>query len=375
MFWSIAAAVLFAAAIITFLPLLRDRSLWKPVALAMVFIVPVASLWMYQQLGTPEGIDVTGSPDRTASRNTGQDPNAAHSAQSQELDAMITSMQERLTETEPDLEGWVLLGRTLISVQRFPEAVDALETADRISPENPQVMVDLVEARVYNSANGRISTEMVAMLQRALQLQPGMQKALWLMGIAESQVGNFAGAISSWEALLAQLEPGSSVAQSVQAQIDDANVRMTATGGEPTAMARAAQPMAAAEPEPAPAEEVEEVPEGIKVMVRAGDANQSSIPSGGVLYVVIRAAGPAMGPPLGVRRVIDPVLPLEIVISDADSMLKERLISSEKEVMLQARISLTGSPAARSGDWQSVATAAPMYSPETVELVIDQRVE
>ena len=63
-----------------------------------------------------------------------------------------------------------------------------------------------------------------------------------------------------------------------------------------------------------------------------------------------------MGPPLGVRRIIDPVLPLEITISDQDSMLEERQISSESEVQLQARISLTGSPAAGSGDWQSAAT-------------------
>jgi hypothetical protein len=90
---------------------------------------------------------------------------------------------------------------------------------------------------------------------------------------------------------------------------------------------------------------------------------------------MIRSPGPAMGPPLGVRRVIDPVLPLEITISDGDSMLEERQISSEGEVRLQARISLTGSPAAGSGDWQSAPVTVSLDSAEAVELVIDQRVE
>ena len=365
MFWSIAAAVLFAATLITFSPLLRARSLWKPAALAMVFVLPAGALWMYQQFGTPEGIDVQPQPQRSASRNPAASPatNDAHSAESQELDAMITSMQERLTESEQDLEGWVLLGRTLKSVQRFPEAVEALETANRIAPDNPQVMVDLAEAHIFNSPNGRVSDEMYASLQRALEIQPGMQKALWLMGIAASQAGDYASAVSSWEELLAQLEPGSPVAQSVQAQIDDANARM-ANGEAPAIRA-----------EPEPVEEDDGSWKGIKALVRAGEADQARIPSGGVLYVVIRSAGPAAGPPLGVRRIIDPVLPLEIVIGDEDSMMKERLISSETEVQLQARISLTGSPGARSGDWQSTALTVPLNSSETVELAIDQRVE
>jgi cytochrome c-type biogenesis protein CcmH len=90
---------------------------------------------------------------------------------------------------------------------------------------------------------------------------------------------------------------------------------------------------------------------------------------------MIRSPGPAMGPPLGVRRIIDPALPLDLTISDKDSMMQERLISTESEVQLQARISLTGSPAASSGDWQSTPLTVALNSGETVELIIDQRVE
>ena len=73
------------------------------------------------------------------------------------------------------------------------------------------------------------------------------------------------------------------------------------------------------------------------------------------MFVVIRSAGMAMGPPLGVRRVIGPQFPLEITLTDADSMIAERKISLESEIRVQARISLD--------------------SGEPVELVIDQRVE
>jgi len=351
-FWTIAAAVLFAATLITLFPLLRAKSLWKPLALAMVFLVPAAALWIYQAIGTPDAINLRPPPPRVA--NTTE----THAPESQEMDAMIAGLRGRLAENPEDLDGWMLLARTLKTTQRFQEAVDALETANRIAPGNPRVMVELVEARIFLTPDGRISDEMVATLEQVLDQQPDMQKALWLMGIASSQAGDQAAAISYWENLLAQLEPGSPVAQSVQSQID---------------LSRANMGMA-----------IEETPvvveddgtwQGTRLTVTAGESEKSKIPAGGVLYVMIRSPGPAVGPPLGVRRVIDPVLPLEITISDQDSMLQERQISSESEVRLQARISLTGSPAANSGDWQSESLTVSLDSKEAIELVIDQRVE
>ena len=68
-------------------------------------------------------------------------------------------------------------------------------------------------------------------------------------------------------------------------------------------------------------------------------------------------------------------MPLEITITDQDSMLKERQISSESQVQLQARISLTGAPNATSGDWQSTPVTVELGSTQAMELTINQRVE
>jgi len=351
-FWTIAAAVLFAAALILMSPLLRNKSLWQPLALALVFLLPAAALWLYNEVGTPEAIGLRPPPPRAANTTESHDP------ESQEMDSMIANLRGRLTENPDDLNGWLLLARTLKATQRFEEAVDALETANRISPDNPQVMVDLVEARIFLTPSGRISDEMIATLQQVLDQYPDKQKALWLMGIAAMQSGDDGSAISYWESLLLQLESGSPAAQSVQSQVDEARVRMGV----------------AVEETPVAAED-DGSWQGIRLTVAADASGQSGIPAGGVLYVMIRSPGPAMGPPLGVRRVIDPILPLEMTISDQDSMLKERQISSEGEIQLQARISLTGSPSANSGDWQSAPLMVALDSKEAVELIIDQRVE
>ena len=144
MFWTISAAVLFAAALIAFSPLLRVKSLWQPLAVALVFLLPAAALWIYYEIGTPEAIDLRAPPPRQASTTD------THSPESQEIDAMIDGLRGRLTERQEDLDGWILLARTLKATQRFEEAAEALETANRISPDNPQVLVDLVETRIFH---------------------------------------------------------------------------------------------------------------------------------------------------------------------------------------------------------------------------------
>jgi cytochrome c-type biogenesis protein CcmH len=351
MFWFIASIALLAAALITFLPLLRGKTFWQPAALALIFVLPAGGIWMYNEIGTPEAIDIAPSPRMANSSD-------AHAGEAGEMDAMVDSLRSKLTETPEDLDGWMLLARTLKTTQRYAEASEAVETAYRIAPDNPSVMVELAESWIFVSPDGQVPERSVILLEQALELDPNQQKALWLLGIAAAQQGDDAFAVSYWQSLLEQVEPGSTVAQSVQAQINEAQSRMGMKPEEVSA----------------------QVPDdgawrGTQVSIGATDEALMAIPERAVLYVVIRPPGVAMGPPIGVRRLQNPSLPLTITISDQDSMLKERMISSETQIQLQARISLSGSPAPGSGDWQSSPVTIALDSGETVELILDQQVE
>jgi hypothetical protein len=165
------------------------------------------------------------------------------------------------------------------------------------------------------------------------------------------------------------------VAQSVQAQIDEATARLGRPGeaAAPPGAAAASDPVAR---QPAASQTQDDATwGGMPVRITAGEEARTKIPTGATLFVIVRSPGPAMGPPLGVRRVMDPILPLDITIGDQDSMLQERKISLEAEVQLQARISLSGSPSVASGDWQSMPVTVPLSATDTVELILDQQVE
>lgn len=359
MFWTFAAAILLIGFFITLMPMIRGKSMLQPLALALVFALPAAGLWLYDSFGTPDGIKVQGSPRQAAA--TAADP---HAGQGVEMNAALNGLRERLAQNPEDLDGWMLLARTLKSTQQYPEAADALENAHALAPDNAIVMVELAEAWVFLTPDGQIPERSVAMLERAISIEPGAQKGLWLMGIAYSQRGDDAFAISYWESLLQQLEPGSDIANTVQQQISEAQARM---GMEPGAVSEAEseQPVAADDG----------AWTGTRLVVTASSEAQSALANGAVVYVMIRSPGPAMGPPLGVRRVASPSFPLELTITDQDSMMKERLISTEKEVQVLVRISLTGTPAAQPGDWQSATQTVELATASLVVLNIDQAVE
>ena len=350
-FWILAAAALAFAAFITFLPLFLPKTGWTPIALALVFLLPTSALMLYPYIGTPAGLDQVA----VARQET-------HTNESSDIDAMVASLRAKLTESPEHLEGWILLSKTLKTMQRYPEALEALETAQRIAPEDPFVAVELVEVRIYMSGQGRIDNEMIAVLEEAVARDPGQQKGLWLLGIASSQSGDDAKAIEYWQTLLQQMEPGRANTDSVQKQIAQAQKRLGIdpdVGAEREGMEQDANADR----------------EGIKLLLSASDELKANMPSSAALFVIIRSAGPVTGPPLGVRRINNPTLPLELTISDQDSMMAERKISSESELRLQARLSLSGAPNAQSGDWQSAPVTVPLNTTETVQVVLDQRVD
>jgi cytochrome c-type biogenesis protein CcmH len=365
MFWALAATFLLIAAVLTLWPLLVGKTLWKPMALLLVFAVPAAAAWLYQGVGTPAALE----PEARQP----MDLSGAGMAD------LTDRLQARLTATPEDLDGWVLLGRSYKTLQRYPEALQALETANRLVPEQPMVLVELVEARLFASGDPRITPEMVALLEQAVGSEPGLQKGYWLLGIAAAQRGDDAGAIARWEELLEQVEPGSGVADAVTAQIAEARTRLgipagesppageTLTAGEATVAGEA--PLAGEAPvigaAPLFAVEVTLSPTARETL--------GPLPPEATLFVVVRPAGAAAGPPLGARKIERPEFPLTLSLTDKDSMLPQRPISSAGEVEIQARLSFTGQALPVTGDWQSQPASG--LSGQPIRLLLDQQVE
>jgi cytochrome c-type biogenesis protein CcmH len=80
------------------------------------------------------------------------------------------------------------------------------------------------------------------------------------------------------------------------------------------------------------------------------------------------------GPPLAVQRLSSVQLPLTVTLTEGDSMIPSRTIANVPRVQIVARLSRSGAPQARSGDFFGEATYEFGKNTGTVQITIDQRV-
>jgi cytochrome c-type biogenesis protein CcmH len=138
----------------------------------------------------------------------------------EKINLMIEGLAARLKEKPDDLPGWVRLARAYKSQNRLPEAEAAFGKAGKLVDTDPDLLTqyaDLLAMR-SNTLEGRP----LALVNKALALNPKHPMALMLAGSAAYRRADYAMAITHWEKVLTVLPPGSPDAKQVEAEIADA---------------------------------------------------------------------------------------------------------------------------------------------------------
>lgn len=352
-FWMIAVAVLMVSAAVISWPLFSGSSKERVLGICMLLLVPLAGLLLYQQIGTPAALNVVESQS------------TAQSADVQQMDDLLAQLQQSLTEAPNNPEGWLLLGRSLKSMQRFPEALEAFAHANDLLPGSPAIMVDLAEAKLFASGNPVMGADIRQLLESAVNLDPQQQKGLWLLGMAEQQAGDFQAAIEHWTSLHTMMDPTSNAAITVAQQI--ANAKSQLAGGT-SAAGPAAQSAAVAATNPADAD----TSPAIAIDINLTESLPPP-PPGAVLFVFVHPGG-ERGMPVAVKRIPTPRFPISISLSDADTLRKGTSLSDHAELDISARVSLSGVANSASGDYQANVATVASDTETTIALNLDQRV-
>lgn len=318
--------------------------------LLSVLILPAGAILAYSQLGTPQALD----PAMTQ-------PVAADPGGGIDMEQAVAGLAAKLEKNPDDGQGWALLGRAYVSMQRPQDALAAFRRAHALLPDDADLMAEYAQALVIGG-NQQFAGEPKALIDRALAIQPDNQRALWLRGVAEYQAADYAAAIATWTKLQTLLPAGSSVAASVQAQIDDARDK----AGLP-----AVATTSAAAPTATPATDATAPGPKLTISVKLDPKIAADVPPEATLFVFARAAsGPPM--PLAIQRLTAGQLPLTLTLDESHGMLPSLKLSMFPQVVIGARVSRSGDPIAKSGDWQTLSAPVDVQRREPVELTIDQ---
>ncbi|CAB1367684.1 c-type cytochrome biogenesis protein CcmI [Denitratisoma oestradiolicum] len=301
------------------------------IAVTLGLLIPVAVIALYVVLGSPE-----------AFRESKGGEGGSHALTSQQIVAMVERLAERLQENPNDGEGWLMLARSYAVLGKFPEAVAAYGRATTLLPPNAQTLADYADTVAM--AQGRsLQGAPEKIVQKALEVDPRNVKALALAGTIAFEKQNYNSAIAQWRKILEVVPEGSSVANSIEGSIRDAENRMAMGASQsPGAMEMTKQ-----EVKPILAQSVSgsvSIDSSLKGQVKLDD----------VVFIFARAAnGPKM--PLAILRKKVADLPLEFTLDDSMAMTSNNRLSAYPQVVIGARVSRSGDATPKPGDLEGLS--------------------
>jgi len=111
----------------------------------------------------------------------------------------------------------------------------------------------------------------------------------------------------------------------------------------------------------------------LRLKVSLNPALQKELAPDSAVFVFVRAVENP-GPPLAVVRTTVGELPFEIALNDSHAMMPNKTISSASNVIVGARISMSGNPGRQSGDYEQLSDPIPADFNKTIEIVITTQI-
>ncbi|SVC65672.1 uncharacterized protein METZ01_LOCUS318526, partial [marine metagenome] len=194
-FW-ITGTVLTALALAALLvPMYRHRaSAPTTISITVLLIsLPMAVVLIYRLVG-----DYSAATDPRAS----SDIASTNPQNILAIREMVASLAARLKESPDDLEGWMMLGRSYMSLEQFAEAREAYQRAYLMTGgQNLTATLDYAEAMVLADSS-TLSGEAGVLIETTLKVAPQDPKALWYGGLSAVERGEMALAAERWNRLL-----------------------------------------------------------------------------------------------------------------------------------------------------------------------------
>ncbi|MFC5498252.1 c-type cytochrome biogenesis protein CcmI [Caenimonas terrae] len=293
---------------------------------AIALALPVAAFGLYYAIGNPASL----RPQAVA---------AATAPQEAEVERMVANLAAKLEREPSNLKGWAMLGRSYKVLGRGPEAERAYDRAGAFLDADAQMLADYADVAAAN-AGGNFAGKPTRLIERALRVDPRNPMALWLAGTAAMRAGQSDKALTIWNGLMQQLPPGSEDARMLQTAIDDVRGRAGGAGAG-TAVAQAAEPAKQDKPA-APAAA------SVSGTVDLAPALRSRMAPDDTVMVIARLPGSRM--PVAVLRVRGAQLPMQFTLDDSLAMNPQALISTARQVQVEARISHSGLAMPEAGD-------------------------
>lgn len=346
------------------------------IALIISIFIPLLALLLYLDLGMHAASDESFA----ASQKQQQQPGRQAS-----VEDMLVKLEAKIEKEGGTLQEWIMLGRTHKHLGNNEQAANAFAVALEKDTNNVQLMLERAEVLALSN-NQRFNDESRGLALKAYTLEPDSPNALWFIGVAEYQYGNYRQAIAHLLKLLPFTRGDDEVTKSVVGIVSKSRQALIAAGEEmpelaellgveavPTKTATAGKALAAADKNSA-SEQLAGSATSLTVAVDISENVKHKFDVNDVVFVYAKAKqGPRM--PLAVQRLTLGALPATVKLDDSMAMVEGMNLSAFEQLLVSARVTKTGSAIAQSGDYIGQISVEDKSIKTTLNIVIDTVVQ
>jgi cytochrome c-type biogenesis protein CcmH len=196
-----------------FLVMRSNRSTAFGLALAM----PILAGAIYLKVGDAKAVERIPAP-----------PTADGQMTQQGIEANVAAMAKRLEQNPGDADGWAMLARSYLNLEKYAEASNAYAKAAAIKTDDADLLTEYAFALAM--ANGRqLQGQPAELVKKALQIDPENPKALQLAGTVEFDAKNYNQAIAHWQKLLAKTSGNPELVKAISKRIEEAKALAKST--------------------------------------------------------------------------------------------------------------------------------------------------
>ena len=329
-----------------------SSSSWVSAGFLALF-VPISAVALYLYLGTPNAQQLAAESAQ---------PKVPLTADGKpDIEKLVTSLHDKLRKNPGNDQGWYMLGRSYMMMQRYDGAIEAYENLYRLKPEEPDVILMLADA-LSMKQQGKMAGRPGKLINEALARAPQNTTALWLSGMALEQEEKYQEAVERWQLLRPLLkddleeqvqldilikraqaklsdDAGTDVASSAKSAISENSAKTDSVVTQNSAITKTAEGT----------EKPARTAAKVILSVSLSDEFMAKVSPEDSVFVYAKAqTGPPM--PLAASRLQVKDLPVKVTLDDSMAMMPQMKLSMFDTVIVGARISKSGNAVGVDGD-------------------------
>jgi cytochrome c-type biogenesis protein CcmH len=254
----------------------------KPIVIAAlaILVLPFAAWTLYWNLGSPNLADQPLASRSAESTQTAQTGNPHI-----DMADAVNKLTAHLQAHPDDLQGWLLLARSELDLNRYADAAEAYRHAADLSGQKPEIVGDWGEAQVL-AAGGTVTATAKQAFEAALADKESAPRSRYYLALAKLQAGDPKAALQDWVDLEADSPADAEWLPLLRRRIADA---ARSLGVDPTTLKtssgvlRKAPPSAqAANPATVPPAQAAVPTDSSSAMPSAGEVNETAKATAGM---------------------------------------------------------------------------------------------